>query len=173
MLAAAKFRIGRDGKDCGPGIVRLPNVLGAHIARGKNGDERRRQTRLSPRSPSLASSRSTGTSRRDLESEFARNVDGLHCGSAGGANVVDDYRRAPFSRKPSMRCPIRVAFSALRTRSLQFAADHSDRYHDGIGAKVSPPMACGFTRAAEFHRKNTLTGQRAPLASKMVVRQST
>jgi hypothetical protein len=43
--------------------------------------------------------------------------------------------RAPFSRKPSMRCPVPCCFSALRTRKpLQFAAHHRHRHHDGIGS---------------------------------------
>jgi len=79
-----------------------------------------------------------------------------HCGSAGGANVVDELPPARPFAKAFNALSIPCCFSALRyEKALQFAADHSDRYHDGIGAMVSPPMACGFHPRCRISSKNT------------------
>ena len=75
--------------------------------------------------------------------------------------------RAPFSRKPSMRCPVPCCFSALRTRkpcSSPLTTETATTM--GSAPMVRPPIACGFHPRCRISSEKHLAGQARALGVK-------
>jgi len=63
--------------------------------------------------------------------------------------------RAPF--RESLQCAVHpvLLFRLAYEKALQFAADHSDRYHDGIGAHGQSADGLRFHPRCRISSKNT------------------
>src|ERR1017187_353819 len=159
--AAADFAGGGGDKDWGPCIIRLQNVLGAHIARSKNRDEWRRRGGFLYARPSLLFLALHQAHRANhLESKFPGSLNRLHRGSARGTNVVDDHDARALRAKAfnALSRPM-LLFRFTYEKTVQFATPHRDGNDDGIGShrkaadglRIPPPLA-------DFIEKH-LTGQ--------------
>ncbi len=85
----------------------------------------------------------------DFEAILARRLNRLDVDAPVVHTSSTMTTRAPFSRKPSMRCPVPCVFSALRTRKPLIGdpllrADHRRRDHDGVGAHGQAADCIGF-----------------------------
>jgi len=159
MLAAANSHARRRQR-LWPGIVRLPNVLGAHIARGKM--ETTAGDAAFLHAPASLSFLATppGTSRRRPGIRIRpQRSDGLHC----GAPWCKRRRRLPPAAlfgEPQCAVPSRVASSPAYENTCQFAlttatATTMERPCQSADGLRIPP-------ALRIYRKY-LTVRRAPL----------
>src|ERR1019366_8628674 len=165
---SADFARRSHGKDWGPCIIPLQDVLGAHIARGKNRDEWGRRRGCLYARPSLGFLALYQTHHSNhLESKFPGSLNRLHRGSARGTNVVDDHDARALRAKAfnALSRPM-LLFRLTYEKTVQFATHHRDRNDDGIGShskaadglRLPPPLA-------DFVEKH-LTGQASALGVK-------
>src|ERR1700723_602395 len=94
-------------------------------------------------------------------------MNGLHRGGAGGTNVIDDHDpRALLAEAFNDLSSPMLLFRLTHQKSMQLAAYHRNRYHDGVGAhgesadrfRLPPPLP-------DFVEKH-LTGQASALGVK-------
>src|ERR1700722_13211258 len=97
---SANFAGGSNREYHGSSIIHLRDMFRAHVGSRKNRDERRRSRGLLYAGPSLRFlALDQAHDAGDFKSEVACRLNSLHCGSARGADIVDDDNARAFVAK--------------------------------------------------------------------------
>src|ERR1700683_4660629 len=132
----ANFAAGCNCKNNRRRVIHLHYMLGADVAGGENGNERRRGRALFYAWPSLcifALDEAHGT--YNLKSEFTRCFDRLYRGGTGRADIIDNRDTGALPAKAFNTLPSAVLlFGLTHEESIQLATHHRDGRHDRIGA---------------------------------------
>src|SRR5436190_8438102 len=95
-----------------------------------------------------------------LKSEFAGRFDGLHGGSTGGTNVVNDHNpRVLFPKSLDALSGAMLFFSFAHQETIQFSTLDGDRDHDEIGSHGQAADGLSFPFVCANLLQKNLAGQ--------------